>query len=74
MSTVTDHRIEVPPALPPTVTTVRCCCGDWSRTYTTDREWSDTLDAARSHVASNCGDFEREDNGHTGNITIHGRP
>lgn len=70
---MTDHRIEIPPALAPKVTTVRCSCNGWSRTYTTDRQWSDTLDAAQSHVASTCGGFKREDNGHTGNITVRGR-
>jgi hypothetical protein len=69
---VTEHRIEVPPALAPKVTTVRCSCGGWSRTFTTDGQWSDTLDSARSHIASTCGGYEQADSGHTGSITLRG--
>lgn len=70
---MTDHRIQVPPALPPKVITVHCSCGDWSRSYTTDRQWSDVLDAAQSHIARTCGGFHRSDNAQTGAITIRGR-
>jgi hypothetical protein len=39
----------------------------------TDDQWSDTLDAAQRHIAGLCGDYQRDDNGHNGNITIYGR-
>jgi hypothetical protein len=70
---MTEHRIELAPALPPETTTARCSCGDWVRTYTTDDQWSDTLDAAQRHIAGLCGDYQRDDDNHNYNITIHGR-
>ena len=67
---MTEHRIELAPAVPPETTTARCSCGSWVRSYTTDDQWSDTLDAAQRHIAGLCGDYQRDDNG---NITLHGR-
>jgi hypothetical protein len=70
---MTEHRIELAPAVPSETTTARCSCGGWLRTYMTDDQWSDTLDAAQRHIAGLCGDYRRDDNGRRGNITIYGR-
>jgi hypothetical protein len=69
---VTAHRIELSPAVPPKNLTVRCDCGDWARTYTEIDEWSDTLDAAQHHIASLCGGYQRQDQGHNGHIVVFG--
>jgi hypothetical protein len=68
-----DHRIDLAPAVAPELLTARCSCGDWARSYTTIDEWSDALDAAQRHIAALCGDYQREENGSSGTVTVHGR-
>lgn len=70
---MTAHLIDLLPATPPELITSSCRCNEWSRTYRSIGEWSDTLDAAQRHVAGLCGNYHRDDNGYDGTITISGQ-
>ena len=73
MRTMTAHRIETYPAVPPKTLTARCACGDWARDYVSVEEWSHVLDGAREHVVSRCGSYDQVDDGQTGMITVTGQ-